>query len=195
MENTVRNWLSLGLFLMSFFLFGCSSEKEIKVYRLAKGKELNSPDLASGEHEQENLPIPRVASAGISWQIPSSWEEKPAGGMRKGSFSARGGVDISAIFLEGNVGGDLANVNRWRQQINLSPWSANDFSEAVVNVRTELGEGQLVDFATGEFSGDRIVAVLVPYKHGIWFFKMTGDYRSVEAQTDAFQEYLHSIHR
>jgi len=144
------------LFLPLLLLAACTSDQEIKVYRLAK-----EPSLTE-----------------ISWSTPLSWKEQPAQGMRSGSFlvtDANGSqADISMIFLEGKSGGILANVNRWRQQIGLTAWSAGELMANKKEVPTTLGPATLVDFSNGT-SRERIVVAMLSFQQGTWFFKMKGD--------------------
>ena len=41
-------------------------------------------------------------------------------------------VDISVTTFPGDVGGELMNINRWRQQIGLSPISIDSLDEHIV---------------------------------------------------------------
>lgn len=187
---------------MCVLLSSCGADKDVDVYRLAQGE---APDeVVAAENEEsvevlreellsQDLPMPEVATAEIKWEKPSEWEEKPAGGMRYGSFLAEGDVDISVIFLEGMAGGNLANVNRWRQQIALGPWEYDELESRLEVVENHLGEAKLVDFSSDEGNQARVVAAFIPYKHGTWFFKMTGDNAFVENQKSSFLEFVSSV--
>ncbi len=41
--------------------------------------------------------------------------------MRKGSYALGGGAEVAITAFPGDVGGVLANVNRWRGQAGLAP--------------------------------------------------------------------------
>jgi hypothetical protein len=173
-------WIFLAVIGLS--LAGCSQDDGIQVYRLAKDAD-SEPDI----------PVPEVVGAGIAWTKPDTWREMPASGMRKGSFIADHSgseVDISAIFLEGVAGGDLPNVNRWRQQLSLEPWSAEVFSTKQVTLTTQLGESRLVDFQSDD---QRMVAAILPYQHGTWFFKMLGPVEPVGEERARFDAFVRSV--
>ena len=196
-------FLFVKVVIVSFFLllFSCENNQEnkIKVYRLAKGDNVDSssvlkhsdPNL-NKEQLNNQLPMPKIAKAKITWKTPEEWKELPASGMRYGSFVASGDVDISAIFLEGAVGGDLANVNRWRLQIALPPWSEEELDQNTKVISTHLGLGKVVEFSTVD-KQKSVVAALLPYKHGIWFFKMLGKQEFVEPQKGPFTTFLSSV--
>jgi hypothetical protein len=153
--------------------------------------------------QKEALFIPRVDSPEISWMTPSEWKEHSASGIRTGSFSAENtlglSVDISAIYLEGKAGGNLPNVNRWREQIGLASWSFTEFDSNLVVVETPLGSSKVVDFSSEEKRinnqfHERIVAAIIPFKGGTWFFKMVGEKSYVEEHKPVFFQFLSSLH-
>ena len=61
----------------------------------------------------------------IKWEVPAGWSPAPASAMRYASFTSAddtgGKIDISIVTFPGDGGNDLDNVNRWRQQIGLTP--------------------------------------------------------------------------
>ncbi len=71
------------------------------------------------------LPTPRrsrrAQGAPLQYTLPPGWQEKPLSPMRLASFKATSPdgkeTDVSVVSLPGIAGGDLANVNRWRGQV------------------------------------------------------------------------------
>lgn len=159
----------------------CDQDDNIQVYRLAKQR--SSPN--------------HVESGKIAWSTPREWVEQPASGMRTGSFLAKGPegqeVDISVIYLAGDAGGDLANVNRWRGQISLSSWTAEELLRNQNTIDTPLGKATIVDFSN-EDENIRMIVAIVPYQEGTWFFKMLGEKELVERQQPIFHQFLQSVH-
>ena len=165
----MNRWI---IFLIGFsFLTSCSDDKEIKVYRLAKEK---------------------TTSKRLEWTTPEQWEEQPASGMRTASFLVEG-VDISVIFLGGAAGGNLPNVNRWRDQISLPPWTEGEFAENRLEIDIPLGPTTIMDFSNRE-SNQRIIAAIVPFGSGTWFFKMMGNHDVMETQKPIFIKFLSTVH-
>ena len=189
---TKQHLKKLGIFLFAAFaLTSCGGDRDIQVYRLAKDDEQQQNERAEME---QLLPQPEVHSAKITWSAPNSWDEQPAGGMRKGSFLVKApdgsSVDISIIFLEGSAGGDLANVNRWRQQISLPPWSEQELREREEMVETPLGPSRIYDFASEQ---TRTIAAILPFQHGTWFFKLQGEDRLVTAEKAHLFQLMKSV--
>jgi hypothetical protein len=93
-------------------------------------------------------------------------------------------VKIAAMSLRGDGGGVLANVNRWRGQVGLSP-----VSEAPAPDNSHAPGSTLVDVAKTDGS-DRVVAVIVPAGSGTWYFRLRGDSASVERERSAFDAFV-----
>lgn len=55
------------------------------------------------------------------WTLPPGWRTEAGSGMRFATIVAADGTEISVTVLDGDGGGLLANVNRWRGQVGLAP--------------------------------------------------------------------------
>jgi hypothetical protein len=96
----------------------------------------------------------------------------------------------------GDVGGLLANVNRWRQQVKLPAIDEAGLAQAVSQVEMQAGKGSLVDVnGTDAKTGQkaRLVGVAVPHGGQTWFFKMLGDEPVVAREKDAFLKFVQSV--
>ncbi len=175
------------------FLAGCNDDSKIAVYRIPK------------EMQPAATPPQAVMDAdsapAVHWTAPAGWEERPATGFRKGSFLARGAdgtqADISVISFPEHAGGLLANVNRWRDQLKLAPVTRE--AEAGKPMPVASREMFFVDLVSAQplqpdGSKSRILGGIFPLNGETWFFKMTGPDQLVEAQRDAFQQFLASVH-
>src|SRR5579883_3358975 len=139
-----------------------------------------------------------AASQGeVSWTLPGGWKEKPLSEMRVGSFRVpgEGGLeaDVSIVVLGGDAGGDLANINRWRGQLNLRP--IQDLAGQAENVAPGGRAMLLVDLVTPDLFIDnryrkRLIAAIYPRGGRTWFFKMTGEDRLVAKAKPAFLRFL-----
>jgi len=188
----------VGSPLLATLLFVCSGcgpgdDTKVTVYRIPK------------ETQPTAMPQPAAAmnsgaAAEVLWKAPSGWEEQPASGFRKGSFLVRGAdgktADVSVISFPEAAGGLLANVNRWRDQLKLSPIS----DEAQAGTRMMVGGREMffVDLVSEQpispdGSKSRILGGIFPLNGATWFFKMLGPDELVESQRDAFQQFLQSV--
>ncbi|MEC7609477.1 MAG: hypothetical protein VX964_04845, partial [Verrucomicrobiota bacterium] len=79
--------------------------------------------------EMQILPgMQESADAGpdIVFSLPEGWTDAGSSGIRKANLrinDASGSAEITALSFPGNVGGNLANVNRWCGQIELNTMS------------------------------------------------------------------------
>ncbi|MFH1496990.1 MAG: hypothetical protein ABII82_04110 [Verrucomicrobiota bacterium] len=131
-----------------------------------------------------------AAAGDLTWTAPASWQAKDLGPMRKASYTVGDEADFSVIAFPGEAGGDLANINRWRGQVQLPP-----LTEAQLAAETESVAGQgltftLVDFAGG---GTRITGAILPHAGQSYFFKLTGPDAVVAAARPEFIAFLQSV--
>jgi hypothetical protein len=147
-----------------------------------------------------NLPAPAVASApaadaSVTWQVPAGWTLAPAAStMRYATFgiAAADGTkgEIIVSHFPGDVGGDLENVNRWRQQVTLPPVDAAGMAPLISKLTAGPKTLSVVDM-TGPQS--RLVAGWTLHGADTWFFKFTGPDALVGAEKAKFTAFLESV--
>ncbi len=130
----------------------------------------------------------------LTWTTPSNWVTMTPGAMRVGSFKISGpggkSADVSIIPLPGMAGGDFANVNRWRGQVQLPAAPTNALQDAAQSVSAGGQPAQLYDVGG---ASSRILGAIQHRDNTTWFYKMTGDPDLVEQQKPAFIAFLQSI--
>jgi hypothetical protein len=154
------------------------------------GSDESAPESAAGERP----PVP--------WTVPAGWEEKPASGMRVASYAVKRpdgrSADISVVAMGGGAGGELDNVNRWRNQIGLDPATEADL--AGLRSIIPAGNRQVVMY---ELDGKkpvlddkyaaRTLAAILPAGEMTVFFKITGENALVAEQKPQFLAWLKSV--
>jgi hypothetical protein len=149
-----------------------------------------------GKNDARVYRIPKEQAKPAAANLPAGWQPAPLGQMRFASFQVNGEngkkVDISVIPLPGEAGNDLANVNRWRGQVNLPPVTEGELAQLAEPVQIGGEPAKLFDQA-GEADKTRIVGAILRKEGTAWFFKMTGDDALVAKQKPAFIEYLKSF--
>ena len=147
-------------------------------------------------------PIAPAQGAPLQYTLPAGWQEKPLSTMRLASFSAGAPnekpADVSVVALPGMSGGDLANVNRWRDQVKLGPIDEATMQKEGAHVNANGHDYLVFDIAGDQPIGtppakQRILAAILNENGDSWFIKMTGDDATVAAQKKAFEDFLRSL--
>ena len=139
---------------------------------------------------------PNPTEGGLRWTLPDGWKQAQGGGqMRYATLTppGPGKLDVSVIRLPGEAGGELANVNRWRNQIGLPPISEADLAPARKTVKTAAGDLSVYDFTSEGAKKARTIAGLASVQGETWFVKMTGDAEAVASARSAFFSLLGSL--
>ena len=158
--------LCLGLLAGVGFL-GCEKAKQIKVYTIPAE------------------PAP-----------PASWGFASPSGPEKARFSitdTNGTASVSMTVLQGDGGGLLENVNRWRGQLGLEKLEEKTLVDVANPVKGLDKEARMVDI-TGISQRtqieSRLVGVVVTSKELTWFYKLMGSPLVVEEAKEGFLDYL-----
>lgn len=186
--------------------FGCH-KGTVESYRIPKEKDPEMPLAGNGDGGGGSAPangggmantaVPTAEGAGLTWSAPTDWKEKPASAMRKGSYSVpgNGGADgdLSITAFPGDVGGELANVNRWRGQVQLGPISEADLPNEVQRLESNGLTLTIVDVKGTGANPQHILGALVPYEGATWFIKLSGPDNVVGPAKPAFLAFLKTV--
>tara|TARA_B110000196_G_scaffold301568_1_gene295805 strand:+ start:208 stop:735 length:528 start_codon:yes stop_codon:yes gene_type:complete len=158
--------LCLGLLAGVGFL-GCEKAKQIKVYTIPAE------------------PAP-----------PASWGFASPSGPEKARFTitdTNGTASVSMTVLQGDGGGLLENVNRWRGQLGLEKLEEKTLADVANPVKGLSKEARMIDI-TGISQRtqieSRLVGVIVSSKELTWFYKLMGSPPVVEEAKEGFLDYL-----
>ncbi len=191
--------------LAAIALLGLTSCRDSKIttYRVPKEK---TPAMPAAPAAAANAPGATMANTavttangpGLTWSAPAHWTAKAASAMRKGSYAitADSGetADLSITAFPGDVGGDLANVNRWRGQIQLPPLAAAELSSATAHLDVNGLHLTTVDFTGGPTAKpQRVIGAIIPVGNATWFFKLSGPAALVGREQAAFATFLQTI--
>ena len=201
---------------LAWMAAGCGKD-EVRVYQAPQdapsvaaanpqGKTTQNP--AASEAPNSAASGSATADAGASerpavpWTVPAGWEEKPASGMRVASYGVKRpdgrSADISVVAMGGGAGGELENVNRWRDQIGLEPATEADL--AGLRSIIPAGNRQVVVYELdgkkavldGKYAA-RTLAAILPAGEMTVFFKITGENALVAEQKPQFLAWLKSV--
>ncbi len=179
------------------------NERFFEFLRSIEFKTEDIPAASAGNMADQSLPSGSVSNAdNPDWVVPDSWEPGRVSNMRRGSFQVRGDnglmVDIAVTSFPGDVGGMLANINRWRGQIGLGPITAGMVNSVVGELEINGKSCKIVDIVgtdppSGKILPQRSLVGTFSHEGNSWFFKMSGDASLVEVQEQTFMDFLNSV--
>jgi len=195
--------LLFGISAATLALAGCGGER-VSTYSVPKERD-PEPGMAAGAgaraEPDAGTPVaggsvPTAGGADLAWEAPPEWKAQPASAMRKASYRVPGDggeSELSVTAFPGDVGGELANVNRWRGQVGLAPLGAGGLDSAVSRVEANGLRFTIVELYAKDERGKSIVGAIVPYAGSTWFFKLTGPGALVRASEPAFTGFLRTV--
>ena len=142
-----------------------------------------------------DVPAPPRPDSGLVWTLPAGWKDQRQGGMRYATLvpGVTGKVDGSVVVLPGPAGGELPNVNRWRNQIGLPPIDETALVAARAVVKSKAGAVNVYDFTSEGQKKSRVIAGLIEAGGSTWFIKLTGDETAVTASRAGFLQLIGSL--
>lgn len=186
--TSCRPLLGVGLFLC---LAGCTTE-DVKVITVPKDVSatlpLNPPPL-------EPPQTPALEPSSLAWDAPAGWQFKPGSGMRWCSYGVPGPAgegDLSVVKLEGEAGGPLGNVNRWRGQLGLPPVEAEALAGLTRHVASAVGDVSYWEMSAPSSPGG-LLGARVFFQGQSWFFKLTGPRATLRSAQADFVKLLASL--
>ena len=148
-----------------------------------------------GPGMQGDVPMPPAPRAPLSWTLPKGWTATPGSGMRFATLNLPGNLEVSVVVLGGSAGGELANVNRWRGQINLPPLDEAGMAAAKKTVKSKAGLTSVFDFTSeGQVRTRMLASALTTADGSTWFFKLRGDEASVAKARPDYLRFLETLH-
>ena len=120
------------IFSIILLLISCDNNKEPRQYRLAKDPLENTVI--------DKLPVKEKNN--FTWDTPENWITKENNSFSLASYEIPyqiDSADLSITIFSGDAGGVLANVNRWRRQLNLEPQTLEEIKAASIMGSSMIG--------------------------------------------------------
>ena len=143
-----------------------------------------------------STPVATAGGADLTWTAPSHWKAMPTSAMRKASFTIAGeggAAELAISAFPGNVGGELANLNRWREQVKLPPVTQAEFETSAQRLEKNGLRMTVVDLGGSGAGAQRILGAMIPHGNATWFVKLTGPDAIVAKEKPAFLAFLETI--
>lgn len=199
--------------VLALTLSGCR-DNDVKAYRIPKENVAampaspaptettgaTAPAAPSGgaQPDMASTPVATAGGENLVWTAPTSWEPRAGSAMRKGTYVISGAdgatAELAITAFPGDVGGDLANVNRWRNQLGLPPIGAAELPLALLRFEAnglQVAVAEMV--ATSGNPPQRVLGGIVPYGNATWFFKLTGPDAVVTAAKPDFLDFMRTV--
>lgn len=139
-----------------------------------------------------------ASTAQPSWTVPADWKTGEVSQFILAKFDIQGAGEATAAAtvseLDGDGGGLLPNLNRWRGQFGLPAITDADAAK-LPTIDAGGIQAALADFTgTDARSGKptRLVGVVLPRNGQTWFYKLMGDPDVVARQKDALIKFIQS---
>lgn len=145
-----------------------------------------------------STPVATASGNDLTWTAPAHWTAGPAAAMRKGTYviaGEGGNAELSITAFPGDVGGELANLNRWRSQapLNLPPIAASELESSIVREEHNGLKFGIADITGNGANPGRTTGAWVPHGGSTWFFKLTGPAALLEKEKAAFRTFIASV--
>jgi carboxymethylenebutenolidase len=128
---------------------------------------------------------------------PDGWTRGAERTMRLATFNFGAGAECVVSAFAGDVGGLVANVNRWRQQMGLGPLSEAEIAASPVTPMFGRMATLVRAEGTMEVDGSKrpslLLGAIAPLEGETLFVKLTGPTADVEAAAGAFTAFCRSL--
>ncbi len=198
---------AVSAFSCSLVLMGCN-DRGVEEHRVQKGVE-HIPEVLSDPHSEVDHKHSRTESEGVSThdhdhehadsspsQVPDGWVFDPEPrSMRIATYiipDEAGEVELAITRFPGRVGGELANINRWRGQMGLAPVSESELETVISRFEVPKGEGYetRIDSATGVMLASSVRDVQT---NQTWFIRVTTTAESADRVQEAVFGFARTI--
>ena len=129
----------------------------------------------------------------FAFQAPKHWQKQTASGFRVASYLVTKNelkVDVSVTKFPGDVGGDLANVNRWRNQLGLSSISNMQLTSDITSFKVGAITIKSIQYNSVDKA---ILAAIIFRNNESWFVKLMGDKTLVDQEKTSYRSFLESF--
>ena len=197
---------TLNSLIVVTLLLGACRDPKVEVYTIPKEKDPELPALPSAPMAgpmgmpgqgapMASTAVPTADGPSLAWSAPAGWVSEPDRPMRKASYfvpAAGGQAELTITAFGGDVGGEVANVNRWRGLVKLAAASPEEAQSSLERWNQNGLSIALADLDNPQ-SGQRIVGAIVPFNGATWFFKLSGPRQVVDAAKPAFVAFLKTL--
>lgn len=166
--------------------------------KVRKGGLIQSEKLPFDIQVDEYMPNSRLSDAPLLYAVPPDWHTGDAvlkNGIRRDAvFEVKDGARVAEVSITTALGSVADNVNRWRRQLGLEPWTVDEIDRQAKSLEIAGATATYVDL-TGEVGGERqrTLGVVLPRLLQSSFIVMRGPAELVGKQKSVFEAFLGSF--
>ena len=143
-----------------------------------------------------------ASGVGFTYELPQGWVQKAQSNMVLLAFQTGNPpelfADLSISAFPGDVGGQAANVNRWRRQMGLGPVDPDAALSLIRPVDISGMDGWQVDLTgpEGAVAGGgsaKMVVSAVFHDGKTWFFKFVGPAAVIDGEFERYSAFIDSV--
>lgn len=131
----------------------------------------------------------------LRYTVPSEWSPGKPNAISLAAFKVADGNKQAEITVSTAGGELLANVNRWRGQLGLSPIDSAELAKSVKKIETLGSTGDYVEIIGPESAAkhETILGVQTEAGGRTWFVKLRGDSDVAEQEKPRFEAFVKSL--
>jgi hypothetical protein len=173
------------IFFIVLLLISCDNNKKPRQYRLAKDPLENTVI--------DKLPVKEKNN--FTWDAPGNWIIKENNSFSLASYEIpyqNDSADLSITKFSGDAGGVLANVNRWRRQLDLEPQTLKE-----INATSIIGSSMIGNFSVYKIINEQqrqaFLCAILPYANSTIFIKLKSGIITTNALEKKFLDFCSSF--
>ena len=181
------------MILISLLFISCSDEKYIQTYKVDK-----DPSIEVEKKSSMEITI-------INWNQPDSWKQSETNSpMRLATFQVPyygydplkiDYADLWISILNGDGGGLVENVNRWRNQLNLPPQTLSQIESSAEQAENSLGTYKIFTIINKSGSDKAFVCAVIPFEDSTIFVKLDIPKVGINSVKQDFLDFCQSFER
>ena len=172
------------LFIAVLLFVACDNDKYVKSYRVYKDLSLEKSNESKSSNE------------GFDWVKPESWIKFEGSSMRLASFHvpySYGLGELSVFILDGDGGGLVANVNRWRGQVGLPSQTLIKINESADNNKNNLGQYRIFKIINRVDFNQAFICAVMPLESRTIFVKLNIEKIGINEVENDFLDFCQSF--
>ena len=173
------------IFFIILLLISCDNNNKPRQYRLSKDPLENTVIDKLSVKEKNNF----------TWDAPLNWIIKENNSFSLASYEIpyqNDSADLSITKFSGDAGGVLANVNRWRRQLDLEPQTLKQ-----INATSIIGSSMIGNFSVykiiNEQQDQAFLCAILPYADSTIFIKLKSTIITINALEKKFLDFCSSF--